>query len=502
MLLHPQTVPADWLDWLASWFDLALDPMWDEARRRLFLANAMQFFAARGTMRGVEIALRFVLDTCVDASVYTDTRPPALATARIVESFRTRQTPGVVFGDPTDLEPLRLVTTAAAWRPDQGGDALAAGYAAYPRRHRGSTRPRTRSPTRAATRARRGSSSRRPRSASSRRSPTRRRGRTSCRAGTRITGAVATAYGSASAPADFTGVDPPLTLPADGPALLDWFQFQSVVLPMRRKAHRFTVLLPWPMHVLDSSGAELDHVRLRDLATRIVDAAEAGAHDLRRQVLLGGVPHRRGAPRRRHAARERQPRSRARRAAVLGRDYVGTTTLAGPVAGDAIVRNAARTTFHFSNGHRRGGAMTSFAPSALPQVAPPDPTKHVNYSLGMVLGVDDFTQEFAYLSGHDNRVVRDLIGYGVVAGLHVTVDVDADRGPRVQVAPGEAVTPSGRLVCVVAGAVRVSQRLARGEPAGTSRRSARRRRRRCRSPSSPATGSARPTTCRSRASRA
>src|SRR5205809_462615 len=79
VLLHPQTVPADWLDWLASWFDLALDPMWDDARRRLFLANAMRFFAARGTMRGVEIALRFALDACVDASVYEDTRPPALA---------------------------------------------------------------------------------------------------------------------------------------------------------------------------------------------------------------------------------------------------------------------------------------------------------------------------------------------------------------------------------------------------------------------------------------
>jgi hypothetical protein len=92
--------------------------------------------------------------------------------------------------------------------------------------------------------------------------------------------------------------------------------------------------------------------------------------------------------------------------------------------------------------------MSSFAPSALPQVAPPDPTKHVNYSLGMVLGVDDFTQEFAYLAGHDQRIVRDLIGYGVVAGLRVTVDVDAIRGPRVQVTPGEAVTPSGKLVCV------------------------------------------------------
>ena len=92
--------------------------------------------------------------------------------------------------------------------------------------------------------------------------------------------------------------------------------------------------------------------------------------------------------------------------------------------------------------------MSSFAPSPLPQVAPPDPTKHVNYSLGMVLGVDDFTQEFAYLSGHDRRVVRDLIGYGVVAGLRVSVDVDPVHGPRVQVAPGEAVTPSGRLLCV------------------------------------------------------
>lgn len=92
--------------------------------------------------------------------------------------------------------------------------------------------------------------------------------------------------------------------------------------------------------------------------------------------------------------------------------------------------------------------MSSFAPSALPQVAPPDPTKHVNYALGMVLGVDDFTQEYANLSGHDRRNVRNLIGYGVVSGLRVAIDVDAERGPRVQVAPGEAVTPSGRAICV------------------------------------------------------
>ena len=49
--------------------------------------------------------------------------------------------------------------------------------------------------------------------------------------------------------------------------------------------------------------------------------------------------------------------------------------------------------------------MSSFAPRvAGSAVTRPDPFKHVNYSLGMVLGVDDFTQEFAYLSGRDQTL--------------------------------------------------------------------------------------------------
>lgn len=92
--------------------------------------------------------------------------------------------------------------------------------------------------------------------------------------------------------------------------------------------------------------------------------------------------------------------------------------------------------------------MSTFAP-ALPAVAPYDPTKHVNYSVGMVLGVDDFNQEFTYLSARDQRALCALIGYGVIWGLRVSVDDIGDRGPRVQVAPGLAATPSGRLVCVM-----------------------------------------------------
>ncbi len=49
--------------------------------------------------------------------------------------------------------------------------------------------------------------------------------------------------------------------------------------------------------------------------------------------------------------------------------------------------------------------MTSFASvAASAGAAALDPTKHVNYTLGMVLGVDDFTQEFAYLSHRDRRL--------------------------------------------------------------------------------------------------
>jgi len=82
--------------------------------------------------------------------------------------------------------------------------------------------------------------------------------------------------------------------------------------------------------------------------------------------------------------------------------------------------------------------------------ADPNPAKHVNFNVGMVLGVDDFTQEFAYLSGRDQWLARDLIGYGTVRGLNVRMEVDAIKGPRVVVEPGVALNPRGQLICVPA----------------------------------------------------
>ncbi|MFL6254446.1 MAG: hypothetical protein ACJ74T_05465 [Pyrinomonadaceae bacterium] len=92
--------------------------------------------------------------------------------------------------------------------------------------------------------------------------------------------------------------------------------------------------------------------------------------------------------------------------------------------------------------------MSSFVPRAVPPtLAEPDPTKHVKYTLGMVLGVDDFTQEFAYLAGRDRWLARDLLGYGTASGLRVGVEV-VDSSAQVVVAPGVAVSPSGQLIRV------------------------------------------------------
>ena len=73
-----------------------------------------------------------------------------------------------------------------------------------------------------------------------------------------------------------------------------------------------------------------------------------------------------------------------------------------------------------------------------------DPSQRVNYSFGMVLGVDDFRQEQAYLMARDERLARELIGYGVISGLHVSAG-----GDEVRVTPGSALTPQGKLVAVV-----------------------------------------------------
>ena len=68
----------------------------------------------------------------------------------------------------------------------------------------------------------------------------------------------------------------------------------------------------------------------------------------------------------------------------------------------------------------------------------------------MVLGVDDFRQEFAYLAGRDQWLARDAIGYGTRAACASSPRTTAPRARGCTSRAGSALVPSGKHVCVPA----------------------------------------------------
>lgn len=63
--LNPDAAPREVIDWLACLIDLAFDPSWPVQRRRALVAEAMELYRRRGTVRGLE---RYV-------EIYTGRRP-------------------------------------------------------------------------------------------------------------------------------------------------------------------------------------------------------------------------------------------------------------------------------------------------------------------------------------------------------------------------------------------------------------------------------------------
>ena len=132
-LLDPRCAPSETLDWLASWFDLALDPAWEERRRRLFIAHAMDFFRWRGTVHGLRLALALTFDPCLDPDLFAgpagnDGPPQGI---RIVETYQTRVIGALAAGDPeaADAGPRLVQTTGGLWSPAEGAGRLAERHA-------------------------------------------------------------------------------------------------------------------------------------------------------------------------------------------------------------------------------------------------------------------------------------------------------------------------------------------------------------------------------------
>lgn len=76
--------------------------------------------------------------------------------------------------------------------------------------------------------------------------------------------------------------------------------------------------------------------------------------------------------------------------------------------------------------------------------------KRVRYTTGLVLGVDEFEQDQAYLMERDRLHQRALHGYGTVHGLPVELAPDdgSGAGPELRVGPGLAIDPHGQHICV------------------------------------------------------
>lgn len=132
-LFDPRIAPVEMLDWLASWYEVALDPVWDERRRRLFIANAAAFFGWRGTTRGMQLALKLALDATITAADFNLDGPDCTCpgTIRIVEAYRSRPR-SRSFPVPTDTPAPGIRSLDGDWLPEEGAAGLWARWPEMP----------------------------------------------------------------------------------------------------------------------------------------------------------------------------------------------------------------------------------------------------------------------------------------------------------------------------------------------------------------------------------
>jgi phage tail-like protein len=269
-LLDARSAPCDALDWLANWFGVALDPAWTVPKRRLFLENAAQFFEARGTVPGLLSALRLALEDCADESIF---QPDVNVRTgvRIVESFSTRRLPPGMFPDSSAGAGLPIQLKTSVWTPSQGAGDLDQRYAVSLQSPVGTAYPISVSAAdsqyaawQAFSNSVLGFVPATPDSTSDLWS-------TFLRSRYGAISALNTAYQSTYA--SFSSVPFPLILPRQAQPLLDWYQFQGVLL-IDAAAHQFTVYLPLAPADAQNTAAQRSK---QALAQRVIEL-EKPAH--------------------------------------------------------------------------------------------------------------------------------------------------------------------------------------------------------------------------------
>jgi phage tail-like protein len=113
----PWLAPADFLEWLGSWFGLTLDEAWSLERRRAVLAHAFEFYRMRGTARGLK----------AQVEIFTGGTAEIIDTGGIATSTKAGEAlPGspnfavmvrVAVDDPSTINTTRLEALVEAAKP-------------------------------------------------------------------------------------------------------------------------------------------------------------------------------------------------------------------------------------------------------------------------------------------------------------------------------------------------------------------------------------------------
>ena len=117
--IDPMLAPADFVEWLGGWVGTKLDEDWPLERRRLFLANAVAVYAARGTCHGLEDELELYTGgtSTVDdpGRVWTSSLPTdrAARQERHTEDRTVRVTVDVTDGAAVNWPALQMMVRSA-----------------------------------------------------------------------------------------------------------------------------------------------------------------------------------------------------------------------------------------------------------------------------------------------------------------------------------------------------------------------------------------------------
>jgi phage tail-like protein len=269
-VLDPLSTPSEALNWLASWFGVALDPAWSEANRRLFLQNAAQFFEARGTVPGLTMALRLALQDCTDPTIF-QTGATSYFGIRIVERYSSRQLPVGLFEDSVATTGIGSQLQQTMWTPALGPDELNRRYQQALQLPVGSVYPVFLAssdpnyvPWSSFSTTSIGFVPSQPDAASD---------TWTTFLKSRYTGIAALNTAYRTSYTDFSQVLFPSLLPIWPQPLKDWYQFQGILL-VQSSAHQFTVYLPLSSGDAQSITAQQGKL---SLAQRVIDL-EKPAH--------------------------------------------------------------------------------------------------------------------------------------------------------------------------------------------------------------------------------